>query len=525
MRTRRVAAHRHPGGRHRRHHGPPPLRQLAPQPAQVPAQVAVRGERREHPLARPRRPDAGPVALRHHGGAHGRRRHEPAHAQRRRQQLARGAQVHDDVRAQRGEQRERGDVVAQLAVVVVLDDQEPLGPRPRHQRDPPRRRQPRAERELVRRRAVDGREAGRQGVDDQPVAVHRHREHGEPGAAQRRGGPLVARLLHGHPRPARAGCRASSATAAVVPPVASTAPGSAARPRCRSRCSTTALRNAGRPTASGTTSGGSSAAARQARRHAARSSAATQGIPARRSTGADRACATGRPPGRARRPGRGRGVGSVARPRARTRRGRHRHHEGPRAVPPRHPALGEQLVVGRRGHRPAHRRGRPRATGSTAAGPPPGPRPPAPPPAVRRRAGRRAATRPSRSSASSGRSTSGLSRIDAEWPSQDATSTAHAEQVTATRSYVPAPRPRAPVPHGAQHRPPRRRPRPHRPRRAVRRPRRRPGLPPRDRPRRRTGRAAHRLRPRAGDRATRSTCTGPPAPAPCARPRRAHRCA
>jgi hypothetical protein len=168
VRTRRVAAHRHPGGRHRRHHGLPPLRQLAPQPAQVPAQVAVRGERREHPLARPRRPDAGSVALRHHDGAHGRGRHEPAHAQRRRQQLARGAQVHDDVRAQRGEQRERGDVVAQLAVVVVLDDQEPLGPARATSATRRAADSRRAERELVRRRAVDGREAGRQGVDDQP---------------------------------------------------------------------------------------------------------------------------------------------------------------------------------------------------------------------------------------------------------------------------------------------------------------------------------------------------------------------
>jgi hypothetical protein len=200
-------------------------------------------------------------------------------------QLARGTQVHDDVRAQRGEQRERRDVVAQLAVVVVLDDQEPLGPRTRHERDPPRSRQPGAERELVCRRAVDGREARRQGVDDQPVAVHRHREHGEPGGAQRRGGPLVARLLHGHPCPARqgAGQLGDRRRGAARRQDGTGVGGQAA---VSQQVLDDRAPERGQADRVGHDVRRSSAAARQARRHAARSSAATQGIPARRSTGA-----------------------------------------------------------------------------------------------------------------------------------------------------------------------------------------------------------------------------------------------
>ena len=113
--------------------------------------------------------------------------------------------MHDHVGAECGEQRQRRDVVAQLAVVVVLDDEEALGPGPVHERDPPARRQPRTQRELVRRRAVDGRQPGREGVDDQPVAVDGHRDHVESGAPQRLDGPLVAGLLDGDPRAARQG--------------------------------------------------------------------------------------------------------------------------------------------------------------------------------------------------------------------------------------------------------------------------------------------------------------------------------
>ena len=204
-------------------------------------------------------------------------------AERRREQLARGAQVHDDVGAECGEQRQRRDVVAQLAVVVVLDDEEALGPCPVHERDPPARRQPRAQRELVRRRAVDGRQPGRAGRRRRARRRRRERIHVESGGPQRLGGALVARLLDGDPRAARQGAgqlgdrRGRSARGEQ-------GPGSAGRPRWRSRCATTASRNAGSPTGSGTTSGGSSAAARQARRQAARSSAATQGVPGRRST-------------------------------------------------------------------------------------------------------------------------------------------------------------------------------------------------------------------------------------------------
>ncbi len=120
--------------------------QFPTQPAQVPGQVAVRGQRGEHPLPGPGRPGAGALAPLEHGGPHRRRRHQPAHAQGRGEQLARGAQVRHHVRAERGQQRQRGHVVAQLAVVVVLDHQEALGRGPGRPAPPgaPRTAGPRA---------------------------------------------------------------------------------------------------------------------------------------------------------------------------------------------------------------------------------------------------------------------------------------------------------------------------------------------------------------------------------------------
>ena len=225
----------------------------------------------------------------------------------------------------------------------------------------------------------------------------------------------------------------------------------------------------------GPMSGGSSAAARQARRHAARSSAATHGIPARRSTGAappvaraGRAASTGP-----------RGPPRSAAPPPRT--------SPPRACPPPSP----RRAAGRR-PRPSpscSRRDRARASGSTAAGPPPAPRPPSA--AVRSAC---ASCTASGVSASRSRPAGAGPRVASsnrwEMALPDCHQRPHDDYVTASLS------PTAPLsPTRSQHDPPRCAPRPDRPRRAVRRARRRPDLPPRGGPRRRTRRPAHRLRP------------------------------
>ena len=77
--------------------------ELAPQPAQVPREVPGGRQGGEHPLPCPRGPRPGAGAALQHQLAHGGRRHQPAHPQRRAQDLARRAQVDDDVGPERSE--------------------------------------------------------------------------------------------------------------------------------------------------------------------------------------------------------------------------------------------------------------------------------------------------------------------------------------------------------------------------------------------------------------------------------------
>ena len=217
------------------------------------------------------------------------------------------------------------------------------------------------------------------------------------------------------------------------------------------------------------TSGGGSAAARQARRHAARSSTSTHGVPGPQVDGR-----------RGRAGPAARGAGGRAAP---ARPAGAADHERAGAAPARHPALGEQLVVGRGRHRPAHAERRRPARGSTAAGR----RPAARPSAVAARSASASWTASgrsaSRSSGSGGRSTSGLSnRREVALPGCHF-GAGHAGPVTLStaprRSTVTRLRERARTDRAELY--------------AVLDAG--PGLPPRAGPRRRAGRAAHRLRP------------------------------
>jgi hypothetical protein len=78
-----------------------------------------------------------------------RRRHEPAEAQARGHRLRRGAEVGDAGAVERRERGDGCDVVAELGVVVVLDDHGVLCRRRREQRHPVGRRHHVAERVLV----------------------------------------------------------------------------------------------------------------------------------------------------------------------------------------------------------------------------------------------------------------------------------------------------------------------------------------------------------------------------------------
>ena len=100
---------------------------------------------------------------------------DEADPQRRREHLGQRAEVDDSTVGVESLQRlERPAGVAELAVVVVLDDRRVVCRRPAQQGQAACVGQHDAERELVRRRHVHQARRGWDGVDDQPVLVDRH---------------------------------------------------------------------------------------------------------------------------------------------------------------------------------------------------------------------------------------------------------------------------------------------------------------------------------------------------------------
>ena len=130
-----------------------------------------------------------------------RRDDEPGQAQPGHERLRRGAAVGDAVGRERLQRADGLAVVAELAVEVVLDDQPPLGRRPRHGGGAALAREHDARRELVR-----GREHGRRASPSRSVRAPRPST-----AAARSRGPRPRR-----PRGA-AGAQGSSIATAVAP--------------------------------------------------------------------------------------------------------------------------------------------------------------------------------------------------------------------------------------------------------------------------------------------------------------------
>jgi hypothetical protein len=124
------------------------------------------------------------------------RRHEPAEPQPRREDLARRARVHHALGAEALERPDRLAVVAELGVVVVLDDGPPAALGPVDEGGPPLGRKHRAGRVLVDR--GDDHRPGVRGdepVDPETVVVDGDRPPFEPGGRDRRPVFRIRRVL------------------------------------------------------------------------------------------------------------------------------------------------------------------------------------------------------------------------------------------------------------------------------------------------------------------------------------------
>ncbi len=125
-----------------------------------------------------------------------RRRQQPAQAQPGRQHLARRARVHDDVAAQPLDRADRLAVVAELRVVVVLDDQRARPRRPVREGRPAIGRQHPARRVLVGGRDDDAVDVeALQEIDPQAVLVDGDAHRVEAGRGERRPVLGVGRVL------------------------------------------------------------------------------------------------------------------------------------------------------------------------------------------------------------------------------------------------------------------------------------------------------------------------------------------
>ena len=167
----------------------------------VALQVPLGDQREDRALHRPGGVAIGQRLQRRHPRAERGGGDQVADPQRRGQRLGEGADVGDAPLAIEAEQRgEGGRVEPELAVVIILDDQAVVLPRPLQQGQPPRDRQPPAERILVR-----GGDAGhhrrvgtaRQPLDLHPVGIDRHRHHARPVPQQDIARHRVARFLEG----------------------------------------------------------------------------------------------------------------------------------------------------------------------------------------------------------------------------------------------------------------------------------------------------------------------------------------
>jgi hypothetical protein len=124
-----------------------------------------------------------------------RRRDQPARAEGGGEDLRRRAQVDDDVRVHAVQGRQRADVVAELAVIVVLDDDRAGRPGPRDQCLPATDRKPPAQRVLVGGRGVEQLEIVGELLGNDAVRVDPAGHDPRPGSAQHLAAGGVAGFL------------------------------------------------------------------------------------------------------------------------------------------------------------------------------------------------------------------------------------------------------------------------------------------------------------------------------------------
>ena len=150
-------------------------------PPDVPCEAAFGHERRQGRLLDVRRVPVGQVAGLDQSGHQRQRRDEEPEPQRGRKHLRERPDVHHPAPGIQAVQRfQRSAGVAELAVVVVLDEHRvvPLGPVEQLERH----RQ--AQRVLVRRRDVDQPRPRRDRADDDAFGVHRHRRDADAARAE-----------------------------------------------------------------------------------------------------------------------------------------------------------------------------------------------------------------------------------------------------------------------------------------------------------------------------------------------------
>ena len=142
--------------------------------SEVSIEVTCRDEVGECRLVDRRHADAPAARLRHRLDERG-RQHEPCDVQTRRERLARSASVDDTTRVETLHRTNRLAVVAELTVVVVLDDPTIAPSRPLDERDSPCRRHRHSEGILVRgRHERRTRSSAVEDVDSQSVVIDRN---------------------------------------------------------------------------------------------------------------------------------------------------------------------------------------------------------------------------------------------------------------------------------------------------------------------------------------------------------------
>ena len=182
-------------------HGGPPPGIVVPHAPDVPLQGTGGDQAEQRVLRGPGRPVAQGVPGRGQPRGQPGRGGQPADPQRRGEDLRRRSQVHHDLGVQAEQGRQRRDVVAELAVVVVLHDERAGVPGPGGQRPPARHRQPAAQRILVRRRGIDQPQPVRQRVHPEATGVHRARHDPQPVRGEDGPGGGIPGFLDAHPVP------------------------------------------------------------------------------------------------------------------------------------------------------------------------------------------------------------------------------------------------------------------------------------------------------------------------------------